>query len=37
VKNALLPEDPVQIEIRATDTATGEAAGAEDHFIPSTK
>ena len=37
VKSAALPPGPVQIEIRATDPATGESAGAEDHFIPSTQ
>jgi len=37
VKSELLPPGPVQIEIRATDTASGETAAAEDHFIPSTQ
>jgi hypothetical protein len=37
LKSALLPPGPVPLEIRATDPATGEAADAQDHFIPSTQ
>jgi hypothetical protein len=28
------PERPANIEIRATDIATGHTAGAGDHFVP---
>ncbi|WP_154073725.1 hypothetical protein [Bradyrhizobium erythrophlei] len=32
--SADLPERPANIEIRATDLATGQTAGAGDHFVP---
>jgi polyferredoxin len=31
---AAVPQDPANIEIRATDTATGQLAAASDHFVP---
>jgi cytochrome c oxidase accessory protein FixG len=31
---AMVPEGPVRIEIKATDTATGQAASVGDHFVP---
>jgi len=34
VKSDMIPQDPVVIEIKATETATGQAAIAQDHFIP---
>ena len=32
--SAVVPGRPTSIEIRATDIATGQTAGAGDHFIP---
>jgi cytochrome c oxidase accessory protein FixG len=34
VKSAMAPQSPVGIEIKATDTATGQTAGVADHFVP---
>ncbi len=34
VKSAMVPQSPVGIEIKATDTATGQTAGEQDHFVP---
>jgi cytochrome c oxidase accessory protein FixG len=34
VKGGMVPQDPVKIDIKATDAATGLAAEAADHFIP---
>ena len=34
VPAAMVPQHPAAIEIRATDTATGQTASAGDHFIP---
>jgi cytochrome c oxidase accessory protein FixG len=34
VKSDMIPQDPVVIEIKATETATGQTATAQDHFIP---
>jgi cytochrome c oxidase accessory protein FixG len=34
VSSGMVPSDPVKIDIRATDTATGLAAAAADHFVP---
>jgi len=34
VASAVVPERPANIEIRATDLATGQAASAGDHFVP---
>ncbi|MGZ3288359.1 MAG: FixG Ig-like domain-containing protein, partial [Xanthobacteraceae bacterium] len=31
---AVVPESPVKIEIKATDTATGQTASVGDHFVP---
>ena len=30
----MVPQSPVGIEIKATDTATGQTVGVEDHFVP---
>jgi cytochrome c oxidase accessory protein FixG len=34
VAGAMAPPNPIAIEIKATDTATGQTASAADHFIP---
>jgi polyferredoxin len=34
VKSAMVPHSPVDIEIKATDTATGQIVGVEDNFVP---
>jgi hypothetical protein len=34
VKSAMVPQDLLNIDIKATDTVTGLAAAAADHFIP---
>jgi cytochrome c oxidase accessory protein FixG len=34
VKSTMVPQSPINIEINATDTATGKTAGAQDHFVP---
>jgi hypothetical protein len=30
----MVPDGPVKIEVKATDTATGQAASVGDHFVP---
>ena len=37
VKSTMVPENPVDIEIKATDTATGQTAAEQDHFVPTNK
>ena len=34
---AIVPQSPVKIEIKATDTATGQTASVGDHFVPPPK
>jgi cytochrome c oxidase accessory protein FixG len=34
VNNTMVPPNPVSIEIKATDIATGQTAGVADHFVP---
>jgi cytochrome c oxidase accessory protein FixG len=34
VNAAMAPQNPVNVEIRATDTATGQTATVADHFVP---
>jgi hypothetical protein len=34
VKSTMVPQSPVGIEIKATETATGQTAGVADHFVP---
>ena len=35
--SAVVPERPATIQIRATDLATGQTAGAGDHFVPTNR
>jgi len=37
VAGPMVPDIPANIEIRATDTATGQSANAGDHFVPSNR
>ena len=37
VRSTTVPENPVGIEIRATDTVTGQSAAEQDHFVPPNK
>jgi hypothetical protein len=34
VSGGMVPSNPVRIDIRATDAATGLATAAADHFVP---
>jgi hypothetical protein len=37
VPAASLPKEATDIEFRATDVATGQAASVRDHFVPAAK